>query len=499
MRNAIFLRSGMRAVFVLALIAIGVTGTAHALPPVAAQSPAFETITNNTFALTSDTATSGLLLNDQQSLQLDPATALPAPTAVGFQQYAFYESPTYTLPHPTNTLTVDYTAGSDTHSVVLLDVRGTPDGDRWTPWSTDLLPGATATLPETVRAVQYRVRMFASNGATPTLQAVQVQPQAAPLSAADTPPYGREAPTYKLWASREGLVGYTTANGHVIRPQDIFVALPSWKVLSSRGGNDYEVRLSYEGRSIVAPTWDVGPWNTRDNYWDESRDIFPDLPLGRPQSTAAHFDRHNGGFSGIGLRVTNPAAIDLSDRIWWEILQLPDRPTEIEVTFLWQGRDPLGPQPPSLDPNADSYEVNELGPAFIRNLDEGEWNNGPVGCGELAHSYWTTSTTDEASVDTRAFWQPFVPREGLYDVYVHVPDCPSDVAATEQARYLVQYAGGAEEVVIDQQTQKGWVLLGRYPFAEGSSGFVHLTDLAGDADRAVWFDNARWAPVRDAE
>src|SRR5690348_8736170 len=33
--------------------------------------------------------------------------------------------------------------------------------------------------------------------------------------------------TYKVYATREGLVGHTTANGHRVAPADHFVSLPS--------------------------------------------------------------------------------------------------------------------------------------------------------------------------------------------------------------------------------------------------------------------------------
>src|SRR3712207_737241 len=42
--------------------------------------------------------------------------------------------------------------------------------------------------------------------------------------------------TYRVYGYQEGLVGYTTANGHVIQPEDHFVALPCFCVLSSKGG-----------------------------------------------------------------------------------------------------------------------------------------------------------------------------------------------------------------------------------------------------------------------
>ena len=62
-------------------------------------------------------------------------------------------------------------------------------------------------------------------------------------------------PTVRLWATREGLVGRTTSSGHVIQPNDHFVALPSKSALGRT------VTVIYQGHSQTAPVLDVGPWN----------------------------------------------------------------------------------------------------------------------------------------------------------------------------------------------------------------------------------------------
>ena len=66
-------------------------------------------------------------------------------------------------------------------------------------------------------------------------------------------------PTARVYGSREGLVGSTTANGHVIAERDRFVALPSRDVISARNGTEFSVQLTYKGRIAAAPVWDLGP------------------------------------------------------------------------------------------------------------------------------------------------------------------------------------------------------------------------------------------------
>ncbi len=144
------------------------------------------------------------------------------------------------------------------------------------------------------------------------------------------------AVTYRLYATREGLVGGTTANGHVITERDRFVALPSRRALSSKGGYEKQVLVSYKGRSAIAPVWDVGPWNIRDNYWDppELRETGKGLPRGWPAAHAQYFDRYNGGISDKGHTVVSPAGIDLADGLFWDDLGMVGSDW-VDVTFLW--------------------------------------------------------------------------------------------------------------------------------------------------------------------
>src|SRR5205823_10382659 len=117
------------------------------------------------------------------------------------------------------------------------------------------------------------------------------------------------SPTVRLWATRIGLVGRTTANGHVIGERDHFVALPSKRALNRLDGNDYRVQISYRGHTAVAPVWDVGPWNIQDDYWNDAREGFTDLPRWTSQAEAAFFQGYNGGQDGLGRLVVVPTSI----------------------------------------------------------------------------------------------------------------------------------------------------------------------------------------------
>lgn len=452
----------------------------------------------------------GVDLGNDGSIRLSSNDILsPAALAVeagNFQQYGFYIAAPQTIDVPTSRVRLSYVAATPAGSKVEMDVRASFTGQQWTSWEIDVPSDVVVEFGQPVRQVQYRARLFGMANSTPIVYNVQLETgtlvddvasYATRVHQANSP---REAvaPTYRIRGTRMGMVGGRTANGHIIQPRDHYVSLPSWASLASRGGYEYQVRVSYNGRSGVAPVWDVGPWNTRDNYWDFQRERYNELERGWPQDHAAYYDGHNGGYAEKGY-VRFPTAIDVGDGVWWDELGIVGDQAWVEVTFLWLGRDPqeVPPaDPPSSDPNAAEYMVDELGPAFVRNPVT--WFEGPAGCGANDYTLWTLSVTTTAQSENEAFWQPDLPIGGLFDVYAHVPICPVDYPVTASARYLIQHSEGSEEVVVNQTEQTHWVHLGRFPFEAGSEGFVYLTDVAGERGHAIWFDNIKWVPVRDA-
>src|SRR4051794_25483550 len=153
----------------------------------------------------------------------------------------------------------------------------------------------------------------------------------APVRAQDRPP----APTFTVFATREGLVGHRTANGHRIRARDRFVALPFTGALASDGGAEFQVRVTYGDRSVVLPVWDVGPWNTRDDYWSPTR-RYGDLPAGQPMAHAAYNQGYNNGRDEFGRRIRTPNGIDIADGAFWDDLGMRESDW-VQVTFLWMG------------------------------------------------------------------------------------------------------------------------------------------------------------------
>lgn len=166
--------------------------------------------------------------------------------------------------------------------------------------------------------------------------------QATASGDASSPPRlpGSPGATFRVYAHRLGLVGQVTANGHVIQENDRFVALPCACALSSNGGSEYQVLIEYKGRSVVLPVWDVGPWNTDDNYWDPpEKRRWKGLPQGIPQAAAAYYNDYNHGRDGKGREVKSPAGIDIADGAFWHDLGLTESDW-VTITFLWLVKPP---------------------------------------------------------------------------------------------------------------------------------------------------------------
>jgi hypothetical protein len=265
-----------------------------------------------------------------------------------FEFLGVYTSPEIPSGAPFDAIRVRAAYASPAGTAVSVDVRvATPSG-RWTPWQEVEGDEQEFKLQSAGAAVQYRVTLLAAEMETsPTFFGVEMEVQRAD---SDTPVVEFQAmsanPTVRVYGTRQGLVGRTTSNGHVITERDRFVALPSRKSLNPKGGSDYQVELSYKGRTATVPVWDVGPWNIRDNYWDSPREMFDDLPRYTPQVNAAFFDNYNDGKDQFGRLILFPAAIDIADGTFWDDLGMTGSDW-VDVTFLWVegAAPPLVPMP----------------------------------------------------------------------------------------------------------------------------------------------------------
>ncbi|MGC4805453.1 hypothetical protein [Micromonospora sp. DT233] len=248
-----------------------------------------------------------------------------------------YLGPARTLARPATRIRAEVAAEVGRDAALEVQVRGRSAAG-WTEWRT---AAPAAVLDRPVTRVQARLLLTArATGATPAVRAVRLTADRAAVVAAATP--GR---VHRVYATRIGLVGETTANGHVVQPRDHFVALPSRRALAPLGAGDYTLRVCTVGggRCEYAPVWDVGPWNTRDDYWNPSgvRENWKDLPQGLPEAQAAYQSGYHGGRDQFGRTVGNPGGVDLADGTFWDGLQLADN-AWVDVAYLWTGTGPHG-------------------------------------------------------------------------------------------------------------------------------------------------------------
>jgi hypothetical protein len=271
--------------------------------------------------------------------------------------------PARRLDAPVDRVDATLTLASGRPTDASLDVRGLRAGGRWTEWEPATPTHAsattlTATLPDPVVAVQARL-VLDPGAATSIVSDLTLTAHAATDAATDRATAATQKPRqHRVFATREGLVGGTTANGHVVTERDLFVALPSRRALAPRDSSDYAVKVcAPTGRCAFAPVWDVGPWNTRDDYWNESdrRENWGDLTRGLPQAQAAKENGHNGGKDQFGRTVLNPAGIDLADGLFWDALGLTDN-AWVTVDYLWTGDSPLGTV--RVDSRVDAHGVD---------------------------------------------------------------------------------------------------------------------------------------------
>jgi hypothetical protein len=254
--------------------------------------------------------------------------------------------------------------------------------------------------------------------------------------------------TYRIYATREGLVGGTTANGHVIKERDKFVALPSRKALNANDSTyTYTVNLynPANGKRVNGvPVWDVGPWNTKDDYWNPNREMWKDLPRGKPEAQAAYQDNYNNGKDQFGRTVLNPAGIDLADGTFWDDLGMINNGW-IDVTFNWiKGI--------TVDNSQSGFSASS------------NWILASSATDKYGSNYRYRST---AAVSDPATWAVSLPESGNYYAYAWW-SAGSNRSAT--APYIISHASGSTTKNVNQQANGGkWNRLGLFQMNSGSN------------------------------
>jgi photosystem II stability/assembly factor-like uncharacterized protein len=108
-------------------------------------------------------------------------------------------------------------------------------------------------------------------------------------------------------------------------------------------------------------------------------------------------------------------------------------------------------------------------------------------------AYLTLNTNDAAHSTNRGEWHPVIPQSGYYQVEAYIAGhdpiiwCTGERRTISQdttdARYFIHHAYGVSNRLLSQYPHSNqWLNLGEYYFTAGSSGYVSLTDLNGEAE-----------------
>lgn len=108
-------------------------------------------------------------------------------------------------------------------------------------------------------------------------------------------------------------------------------------------------------------------------------------------------------------------------------------------------------------------------------------------------AYLTLNTNDPANSTNHGEWHPVIPQAGYYQVEAYIAGhgsitwCTGEGRTidhdTTDARYSIHHAYGVSNRQLSQYPlSNAWINLGEYYFRTGSSGYVSLTDLNGEAE-----------------
>ncbi|NWJ47849.1 MAG: fibronectin type III domain-containing protein [Chloroflexi bacterium] len=284
------------------------------------------------------------------TVQIGNEKVTPPAWSGNWLNFGLMDSTTIRFNEPFNVLRVEWLANVPVRTALQIDVRASGDGQNWTLWELLNQSGQVARFDSNKLYLyaEYRIRMFsADEGISPEFMGISLAANSQNVNTffngnnANLAMLAANQPaTYKVYGTRQGMVGGRTASGHVIVPNDRFVSLPSWRSLSKKGSSDYQVRIvAPNGKSGVAPVYDVGPWSNQDNYWTAPRDMWNDLPVGMPMAEKAFFNNYNNGKNEFGDDVVNPSSIDVGDGTWWTDLGLGGAGwkdgNRLAVSFLW--------------------------------------------------------------------------------------------------------------------------------------------------------------------
>ncbi|WPB82532.1 hypothetical protein KYC5002_25890 [Archangium violaceum] len=401
----------------------------------------------------------GELVRTQEGLVYEPYNVMRRPEGLRTLT-GLYTFPARRLERPVDTVRPLIRAQRAFGTSIEVDVRVRSASGAWSEWSISSA-GEAVRLPWAGSEVQVRLALVADeHGRGPAVHEVKLE---GTLEGGTTEGVRTLAPlAYRIYATREGLVGGTTANGHVIKSNDRFVALPSRRALATNGGSEYQVRVCYSktAKCTTTSVWDVGPWNTKDDYWNASsvREMWKTLPQGKPEAQAAYQDGFNGGLDQFGRRPANPAGIDIADGSFWTDLGMSNNDW-VDVTYLWT----TGGGTPATGIIIDNNNAaNDSTKGYIELT--GTWTAATSTAGYYGSNYLYASTAAVSEPATFWFYLPAAASKTIDARWT------AGTNRSAAAPFIITNASGTNlaTVNVNQQINGGqWNALGTWSFPAG--------------------------------
>lgn len=400
--------SSLSAVWATSLLIGGASATSS-MPSII--SPNYDSNVETLFeeavpTLTKTTSTNIQFLSND-SFTIGESTDVPK-VYDNFKKYGMVTSDVIKSKRSFQSVVLDLKNSKNPTDTLIVEARASKDGNTWTEWLEPSKNTNEVQFYDELNYVQYRITLLTNTPKQqPIIHGVSLKLRGItkdraqmfankkqnsvsgsndlnkPMSVASLNNVTASATKFSVncFATREGLVGYTTANGHKITATDKFVALPSRKSLNSNDTTStYTVTVSANSKQFTVPVWDIGPFNERDDYWNtnyiypypnepvSNRDTwgyegYGDLPRGSAQTYRAFYNGFHNGWtsshrissmtayvsnSNPGTQVhdslsnpnypsntlrNNGAEIDLSDGLW-DALGMTGNGF-VNVTFNW--------------------------------------------------------------------------------------------------------------------------------------------------------------------
>ena len=455
--------SKSRSMFMTMMLGVALTGgTALAEAPQAAAEASVRAADARATRWAEDLATgqgTGELVRTREGLAYEPYAVMRRAEGQ-LKLTGLYTFPARVLEQTVDTVRPVVQARAGLGMGVEVDVRVRAADGAWSEWRTSY-EGEAVRLPWAGSEVQVRLALLADDrGRGPVVQDVKLEGSLVDGFSTQGDFQTAAALSYRIYATREGLVGYTTANGHVIKTNDRFAALPSRRALSSNGGSEYQVRICYSvtGKCTTTSVWDVGPWNTKDDYWNPSsvREMWKDLPQGKPESQAAYLEGYNGGLDQFGRKVANPAGIDLADGTFWYDLGMSNNDW-VNVTYLWTSGGTTGLV---IDSNNNNNDTTK---GYIE-VAGTSWTSSTNVAGYYGTGYYASQTAAVSEPATFWFYLPSAATKTIDAWWTSASD------RSTTAPFIMWNASGTKlgSVSVNQQLNGGkWNTLGTYSFSAG--------------------------------